>query len=122
MQALKQSGGLRCSSCRAPRRAAVSVRAFGSSGSSGAFKEGQRVKVTKPVKVFHVPKQPELNLEGMEGTVVKDVTEFKGQHLSANLPYLVEFQLNPADAKSKFKAHMVRIALRSPFCNGYCTC
>jgi Ferredoxin thioredoxin reductase variable alpha chain len=77
--------------------------------STGKFQEGQRVKVTTPVKIFHAPKAPKegIQLEGLEGTVVKDVTHFKGKILSANFPYKVEFVLDINGAKSKFQTHLV---------------
>jgi WD repeat-containing protein 35 len=65
------------------------------------------VKVVKSVKVFHVPKHEELDLEGLQGTFVKDVTEFKGQTLSANLPIKVAFQIEKDGATVKFQAHLV---------------
>jgi hypothetical protein len=78
--------------------------------SSGAFAEGQRVKVVANVKVFHVPRSPAegIQLEGMEGVVTKDVTQYKGKILSANLPYFIEFNPDPTNPKSKFKSHLVR--------------
>lgn len=91
---------------RAPLRVVAGLHS-GESG-LGDFQVGQKVKVTSPIKVYHVPKTPELNLEGMEGTIVKDVSDFKGQKLSAVQAILVEFVLDPSNPKSKFKAHMVR--------------
>lgn len=82
----------------------LAVRA--SAGNGAGISAGAKVKVVKPIKVFHVPKQPELNLEGMEGTVVQDVTQYKGKTLSANLPYKVEFFIDKENAKSKFFAHL----------------
>lgn len=43
----------------------------------------------------------------MEGTVVKDVTDYKGKVLSANFPYKVEFVLPAVEGKApKFQAHL----------------
>lgn len=92
-----------------PQRA-VSVIVRASDGhSTGKFQEGQKVKVTSPVKVFHAPKAPKegVQLQGHEGVVVKDVTHFKGKVLSANFPYKVEFVLDINGAKSKFQTHLV---------------
>lgn len=87
----------------------MSVRA----SSTGLYKEGQKVKVKAPVTLFSVPKHPEgLNIEGMEGTVAKDVSHFRSKDgkdhvLSANLPYVVKF-VKPLDGKEvKFQAHLV---------------
>ena len=80
-----------------------------STGSStGLFKEGQKVKVVSPITLFSVPKHPEgLSIEGMEGEVFKDVSNFKGKVLSANLPYVVKFKKTIGEADVKFQAHLV---------------
>ncbi|KXZ43812.1 hypothetical protein GPECTOR_80g172 [Gonium pectorale] len=87
-------------------RAPLIVRCSGN-GSSGSFQEGQRVKVSAPLKVYHVQKhQSGLDLQGMEGVVVADVTQYEGKVLSANFPIYVEFVI-PAEPKPiKFKAHL----------------
>lgn len=54
---------------------------------------GARVRVKAPLKVYHVPKVPELNLDGLEGTVKQYVGIWKGKRISANLPFKVEFVL-----------------------------
>lgn len=46
----------------APRRAAVAVRATSDNGNF-AFAEGAKVKVKEAVKVYHVPKVDELQLQ-----------------------------------------------------------
>lgn len=88
------------------RSLARDVRARSANGTS-KLAEGAKVKVVKPVKIYHAPKLPELDLNGMEGTFVKDVTEFKGQTLSANLPIKVAFQMEKDGATVKFQAHLV---------------
>ncbi|CAH8383260.1 unnamed protein product [Eruca vesicaria subsp. sativa] len=51
-------------------------------------KVGCRVKVTAPLKVYHVNHVPEVDLEGK----LKDyVAVWKGKGISANLPYKVDF-------------------------------
>jgi hypothetical protein len=58
--------------------------------------------------VYHVPKLPNIDLQGVEGTVDKIVTVFKGKTLSANLPYKVAFVVKKEDGSQvKFFAHMV---------------
>ncbi len=86
-----------------PRTSVVS-RVFDapSNGSAGAIPDGAKVKVVKPIKVFHVPKHAELDLQGLEGTVQKNASQYKGKTLSANLPIVVKFE-TPA----KFLAHLV---------------
>ncbi|VVB17488.1 unnamed protein product [Arabis nemorensis] len=54
-------------------------------------KVGSRVRVTSPLKVYHVNRVPEVELEGMEGKLKDYVAVWKGKRISANLPYKVEF-------------------------------
>ncbi|ESQ31896.1 hypothetical protein EUTSA_v10005472mg [Eutrema salsugineum] len=54
-------------------------------------KVGSRVRVTVPLKVYHVNRVPEVELEGMEGKLKDYVAVWKGKRISANLPYKVEF-------------------------------
>jgi hypothetical protein len=75
---------------------------------TAALAEGSRVKVTGPVKVFHAAKHPTgLELQGLEGTVKMDVTQFKGKVLSAVMPYRVEFMVDKDGSKVKVLAHLV---------------
>ena len=60
------------------------------------------------MKLYSVPKHPEgISIEGMTGEVSKDVSQFKGKVLSANLPYLVKFKTSLNGADIKFQAHLV---------------
>lgn len=75
-----------------------------------AGKVGARVRVKAPVKVYHVPKVPELELKGMEGEIKQYVGLWKGKRISANLPFRVEFVL-PEGVEGrpgplKFVAHL----------------
>jgi lipoic acid synthetase len=54
-------------------------------------KIGSRVRVTAPLKVYHVNRVPEVDLEGMEGKLKDYVAVWKGKRISANLPYKIEF-------------------------------
>eukprot|EP01018_Ginkgo_biloba_P024249 Gb_35562 [translate_table: standard] len=56
-------------------------------------KIGAKVKVRGPLKVYHVPKTPELDLGGLEGEVKDYVGIWKGKRISANLPYKVQFNM-----------------------------
>ncbi|KAG2490284.1 hypothetical protein HYH03_011236 [Edaphochlamys debaryana] len=102
------------STCRASartattRRAQLVVRCSGNGATSGAFKEGQRVKVVVPLKVYHAPLHHDgLDLNGMEGTVTNpDATQYKGKVLSANLPVIVEFIMPNEGKQGKFKVHL----------------
>lgn len=84
------------------------------SSNGSKFADGAAVKVVKSVKVYHVPKIPELDLEGLQGTFVKDVNDFKGKQLSANLPLKVAFQIEKDGASVKFQAHLVGSRARPP--------
>ncbi|KAJ9563486.1 hypothetical protein OSB04_008646 [Centaurea solstitialis] len=54
-------------------------------------KIGARVRVTVPLKVYHVPKVPEVELNGKEGKVKEYVALWKGKNISATFPYKIEF-------------------------------
>ncbi|KAJ4838559.1 hypothetical protein Tsubulata_024643, partial [Turnera subulata] len=65
-------------------------------------KIGARIKVTAPVKVYHVAKLgEEVDLCGMEGAVKQYVGLWKGKRISANLPFKVEFVVDSATAGGK---------------------
>ncbi|KAK8930668.1 hypothetical protein KSP39_PZI016692 [Platanthera zijinensis] len=73
-----------------------------------AGKIGARIRVSTSVKVYHVSKAPELDLGGMEGTIKQYIGVWKGNRISANLPFKVEFLL-PVDGQEKpvkFVAHL----------------
>ncbi|MQL93556.1 hypothetical protein Taro_026194 [Colocasia esculenta] len=101
--------------------AAVSTADVSSSGaassSSGvdpdaeaAAKVGARVRVKVPVKVYHVQKLPELELQGLEGQIKQYAGLWKGKRISANLPFKVEFVLPDGvegrPGPLKFVAHL----------------
>jgi hypothetical protein len=79
------------------------------------FKDGQAVKVIAPVTLFSVPKHPDgISIQGMTGEVFKDVSQFKGKVLSANLPYVVKFKTTLNGADVKFQAHLVSFPQEGP--------
>ncbi|KAF5747440.1 Ferredoxin-thioredoxin reductase variable chain [Tripterygium wilfordii] len=68
---------------------------------------GARVRVNGPLKVYHVPKVPEMDLTGMEGNLKQYVGLWKGKRISANLPYKVEFFTEiEGRGRVKFFAHL----------------
>lgn len=78
--------------------------------SDGGFDEskiGARVKVKVPLKVYHVPRVPELDLSGMEGVLKQYVGVWKGKKISANMPYKVAF-VTEVEGRGpvKFFAHL----------------
>ncbi|KAG8082749.1 hypothetical protein GUJ93_ZPchr0014g46885 [Zizania palustris] len=75
---------------------------------AAASKIGKRVRVTAPVRVHHVSKAPDLDLRGMEGVVKQYAGVWKGKHITANLPFKVEFELrvDGQDKPVRFFAHL----------------
>uniref|UniRef100_A0A0D9VIR2 Ferredoxin thioredoxin reductase alpha chain domain-containing protein n=1 Tax=Leersia perrieri TaxID=77586 RepID=A0A0D9VIR2_9ORYZ len=67
---------------------------------AAAPKIGKRVRVTAPLRVYHVMKAPDLDIEGMEGVVKQYVGVWKGKRITANFPYKVEFHL-PVEGQPK---------------------
>ncbi|KAL5709847.1 hypothetical protein ACHQM5_020484 [Ranunculus cassubicifolius] len=59
----------------------------------GQSKIGARVRVKAPqLKVYHIPKVPEMDIAGMEGEIKQHVAVWKGKpRISANSPFKVEF-------------------------------
>jgi hypothetical protein len=95
------------SAARVSRNRVVSVRVVASDNGS-SIEPGTKVKVTKTVKVYHAPGQATgLDLEGMVGVVKKNVLEFKGKQLSANLPYQVQFEVDRNGKPGKLLCHLV---------------
>lgn len=88
------------------RRPRTTVRATAENGQF-AFEEGAAVKVKEPIIVYHVPKYPEVQLQGLTGTVKKIAALHKGAVLSANLQYRVQFEANLEGSNVKFFAHLV---------------
>jgi hypothetical protein len=87
----------------APRRLARIQVALSSEVSSddvaaeeaaAAPKIGWRVRVTAPLRVYHVVKAPDLDIQGMEGVVKQYVCVWKGKRITANFPFKVEFSLD----------------------------
>ena len=67
--------------------------------------------------MYHVPKHPELQLQGWEGELVENVVNFKGTKISANLPYKVQFVKPQEGAKDlKFVTHLVRCCWHALLC------
>ncbi|XP_044318454.1 ferredoxin-thioredoxin reductase, variable chain, chloroplastic-like [Triticum aestivum] len=86
----------RCRAClRTARQVAVSSVSPSPSPSpdvadeeaTAAPKLGKRVRVMTPVRVYHVPKAPNLDLRGMEGVVKQYVGVWKGKRITANRPF-----------------------------------
>ncbi|XP_017232469.1 ferredoxin-thioredoxin reductase subunit A2, chloroplastic [Daucus carota subsp. sativus] len=72
-------------------------------------KVGARVKVKVPLKVYHVPKVSEFDLNGLEGEIKQFVGVWKGKRISANLPFKVQFvveKIEGRDGPVKFFAHL----------------
>ncbi|XP_047975706.1 ferredoxin-thioredoxin reductase, variable chain-like [Salvia hispanica] len=71
---------------------------------------GSKVRVKVPLKVYHVPKVPEVDLTGRVGLLKQYVGVHKGKRISANLPYKVEFVAEEISGRGgkpiKFLAHL----------------
>ncbi|KAF6141561.1 hypothetical protein GIB67_041038 [Kingdonia uniflora] len=63
---------------------------------------GCKVRVKVDLKVYHVPKVAEIDISGMEGSIKQYVGIWKGKHISANLPFKVQFIVQDR----KFFAHL----------------
>ena len=96
-------------------------RAGGAVAVAAQLAEGQRVRVTRPVTVWHVGKfKGGLDLQGMEGTVLlPNVNDYQGQDgrqhtLSANLTVKCQFAAAAPDGGKDVKiiAHLVRAIAR----------
>lgn len=92
---------------------AVEVNDLSSSSSAASTSSpeanvGRRIKVTVPLKVYHVPKVDEVDITGLEGEIKQYVGLWKGKRISANLPYKVEFfaEIPGRDGPVKFVAHL----------------
>ncbi|MEO1351193.1 MAG: ferredoxin-thioredoxin reductase variable chain [Cyanobacteria bacterium J06635_15] len=75
------------------------------------MKVGDRVRISAPVTLYHYPlsrNQPH-NAQGMEGTIVNILTDWKGRAISPNFPVIVEFDVE--GAKRPFKAHLTEAEL-----------
>ncbi|CAK8533822.1 unnamed protein product [Lathyrus sativus] len=93
------------------RRIATMVRCDveGDSSSDSSLKIGARVRVKVPLKVYHVPKVPEVDLSGREGNIKQNVSIWKDKRISANFPYKVEFiaeDIQGPRGPLKFVAHL----------------
>ncbi|KAM0050406.1 putative ferredoxin:thioredoxin reductase [Helianthus debilis subsp. tardiflorus] len=85
------------------------LNAAGEEEDEDLVKIGARVRVTVPLKVYHVPKVSEVELNGKEGKVKENVAIWRGKSISANLPYKIEFfekLEGRGDAPVKFVAHL----------------
>ncbi|KAI3719604.1 hypothetical protein L6452_20506 [Arctium lappa] len=72
-------------------------------------KIGAKVRVKVPLKVYHIPKVPEVELNGKEGKIKEYVAVWKGKNISANFPYKIEFLETlegRGDKPVKFFAHL----------------
>ncbi|KAJ1377009.1 Ferredoxin thioredoxin reductase, alpha chain [Sesbania bispinosa] len=70
-------------------------------------KIGAKVRVKVPLKVYHIPKVPEFDLNGIEGEIKQYVGIWKGKRISANLPYRVQFVIDiEGRGPVKFVAHL----------------
>lgn len=79
---------------RCPQR---KVQALGSEELTQGIEKGTKIRVTKPVTVFHAPKLGNLKLEGHEGTVVDVSCPLTFQRISQEGFLLLVSILNAAE-------------------------
>jgi hypothetical protein len=72
------------------------------------MKVGDRIQVIESVVVYHHPqhKQKPFETKGMEGELMDIVKEWEGRPVSANFPYLVQFDKK---FKAHFKEHEIKV-------------
>ncbi|WP_225896528.1 ferredoxin-thioredoxin reductase variable chain [Amazonocrinis nigriterrae] len=70
-------------------------------GVNVVMKIGDHVRVKESVVVYHHPehRNQAFDIKGTEGEIIGIATQWQGRPVSANLPYLVQFN-------KKFKAHL----------------
>lgn len=101
-------------SCKAVSTASVdkdeknaSVSGSAEAEAEEVAKVGSKVRVKVPLKVYHVPRVPEVDLTGLEGVIKQYVGLWKGKRISANFPYKVEFRKEiEGRGPVKFFAHL----------------
>ncbi len=66
-----------------------------------AMQIGDRVRVKTSVVVYHYPehRNEPFDIQGLEGEVKSVILDWNGRPVSANYPYLVQFD-------SKFRSHL----------------
>ncbi|KAM7476743.1 hypothetical protein LguiB_023986 [Lonicera macranthoides] len=71
-------------------------------------KVGSRVRVKVPLKVYHIPKVNEVELQGREGVLKQYVGVWKGKRISANYPFKVAFveEVEGREGPVKFFVHL----------------
>lgn len=84
----------------------IAVELGGAPASEQKANVGNRIKVTVPLTVYHLLKAPNFKLEGCEGEVKEILGMWKGQPVSANLPYKVQFVTEFDGQELKFFAHL----------------
>jgi ferredoxin thioredoxin reductase variable alpha subunit len=70
-------------------------------GVNVVMKIGDRVRVKESVVVYHHPehRNQAFDIKGTEGEIIAIATQWQGRPVSANLPFVVQFN-------KKFKAHL----------------
>ncbi|KAJ4812051.1 hypothetical protein LUZ62_024617 [Rhynchospora pubera] len=87
-------------SCHVAVSSDISSSVTSEEEAEAAAKIGKKVRVTVPLKVYHVMKIPDLDLCGLEGAIKQYVAIWKGKRITANLPFKVEFFI-PVEGQDK---------------------
>lgn len=95
-------------SCQVAVTSDVSSSVTSEEEAEAAAKVGKKVRVTVPLRVYHVMKKPDLDLFGMEGVIKQYVAIWKGRRVTPNLPFKVEFfiEVDGQDKPVKVLAHL----------------
>lgn len=74
-----------------------------------------QVQFKDKLVVYHIPGKKEgLDVAGMTGTVVQDVTMYKGVELSPNFPFKIQLETEVKGKAKKFFVHVVRLPTGHP--------
>jgi len=70
------------------------------------MKVGDRVRIKESVIFYHHPlhRNKAFDAKGLEGSIIKILSDYQGRPISPNFPVYVEFQVE--GAKRPFKAHL----------------
>lgn len=103
----RRSWRIRCEVALKPSSPGASTLPSSAEDDEYPSRIGARVRVKVPLKVYHVPRVPEIGLMGLEGVLKQYVAIWKGKRISANLPFKVEF-IKDIEGRGpvKFSAHL----------------
>ena len=74
---------------------------------------GDRVRIKESIIFYHHPlhRNEAFEAQGLEGTIINILTDYKGRPISPNFPVQVEFEVE--GAKRPMRAHLKRDELET---------